>query len=483
VILRKASLVPYKTTDDLAAIWMGWAEMELRAKQFELARDVLKEATALPPAAQRSKAVEESGPVQGRLYKHTKLWAFYADVLENVGTFDETKAAYVAMLDLRIITPQLVLNFGAFLEEHKHFEDAFQAYERGVAAFKYPFVTPIWLVYLKRFVSRFGGAKLERARDLFEQALDGCPAGESSPLYLLYAQFEEQHGLMRNAMAIYQRAVGAIALDKRQEMYNVYIAKAAEYFGVTKTRDIYESAINDLPTTLVPPMCARYANLERKLGEIDRARAIYMHGAQSVDPSTDATYWDTWHDFEVNHGNEDTFRELLRIKRAVRAVYVQAAVTMPRPGDNKKKREREGQGQAEGEPANSMAALDEEHQRQRQRTDEGTDDVAAAFAEPAPRRLGADAAALGFSAAATFEGARPGFVFKSGELGVGYYRDTSAGGDAAWAQAAGEEIDLDDDEDAPDIEQVQVPAAVFGSAAGEGSGGMGALERFKRAQG
>ena len=38
---------------------------------------------------------------------------------------------------------------------------------------------------------------------------------------------------------------------------------------------------------------------------MDRARAIYTHGTQSVDPSTDATYWDTWHDFEVNHGNED----------------------------------------------------------------------------------------------------------------------------------------------------------------------------------
>ena len=71
-------------------------------------------------------AVEESGPVQGRLYKHTKLWAFYADVQESIGTFAETKAAYTAMLELRIITPQLVLNFGAFLEEQKHFEDAFQ---------------------------------------------------------------------------------------------------------------------------------------------------------------------------------------------------------------------------------------------------------------------------------------------------------------------------------------------------------------------
>jgi pre-mRNA-splicing factor SYF1 len=71
-------------------------------------------------------------------------------------------------------------------------------------------------------------------------------------------------------------------------------------------------------------MCERYANLERKLGEVDRARAIYMHGAQQVDPASGATYWGTWHEFEVAHGNEDTFREMLRIKRAVSAAHTQA---------------------------------------------------------------------------------------------------------------------------------------------------------------
>ena len=39
------------------------------------------------------------------------------------------------------------------------------------------------------------------------------------------------------------------------------------------------------------------------------------------------------------------------------------------------------------------------------------------------RRLGADATALGFSAADAFEGARDGAVFKMGELGLGYYTD------------------------------------------------------------
>lgn len=31
-------------------------------------------------------------------------------------------------------------------------------------------------------------------------------------------------------------------------------------------------------------MCLRYAQLETKLGEIDRARAIYSHGSQMSDP-------------------------------------------------------------------------------------------------------------------------------------------------------------------------------------------------------
>lgn len=31
-------------------------------------------------------------------------------------------------------------------------------------------------------------------------------------------------------------------------------------------------------------MCLRFCEMERKLGEIDRARAIYMHGSQMADP-------------------------------------------------------------------------------------------------------------------------------------------------------------------------------------------------------
>ena len=57
--------------------------------------------------------------------------------------------------------------------------------------------------------------------------------------------------------------------------------------------------------------------MERKLGEIDRARAIFMYASQFCDPRVVVSLWREWHKFEVQHGNEETFREMLRVKRSV----------------------------------------------------------------------------------------------------------------------------------------------------------------------
>lgn len=78
-----------------------------------------------------------------------------------------------------------------------------------------------------------------------------------------------------------------------------------------------------LPDGEVKAMCLQYASMERKLGEVDRARAIYIYTAQLADPNSDIGFWETWNAFEIAHGNEDTFREMLRIKRSVSASYSQ----------------------------------------------------------------------------------------------------------------------------------------------------------------
>ena len=64
-----------------------------------------------------------------------------------------------------------------------------------------------------------------------------------------------------------------------------------------------------------------YAQLEVKLGEIDRARGAFSYGSQMSDPRIAKSYWKAWQEFEVRHGNEDTFREMLRIKRSVQTQF------------------------------------------------------------------------------------------------------------------------------------------------------------------
>lgn len=50
----------------------------------------------------------------------------YADLEESFGTFKTTRAVYDRILDLRIATPLIVLNYALFLEENNYFEDAFK---------------------------------------------------------------------------------------------------------------------------------------------------------------------------------------------------------------------------------------------------------------------------------------------------------------------------------------------------------------------
>ncbi|KAL5483850.1 hypothetical protein EMCRGX_G020266 [Ephydatia muelleri] len=319
IVFEKATKVQFKNVEDLATVWCEYAEMELRHENYNRALQLLQRATAVP--AKRATYYDKTEPVQNRLYMSLKVWSLYADLEESLGTFESTKAVYDRIIDLHIATPQTVINYGVFLEEHKYFEEAFKVYERGIALFKWPHVFEIWSTYLTKFLKRYGGTKLERCRELFEQCLETCPPKHAKSLYLLYAKLEEDHGLARHAMEVYNRATLAVPPEEQLEMFTIYIKRATELFGITHTREIYEKAIEVLPDTGAREVCLRYAELEARLGEIDRARAIYSHGSQISDPRVNQSYWKCWQEFEVTYGNEDTFREMLRIKRSVQAQF------------------------------------------------------------------------------------------------------------------------------------------------------------------
>ena len=129
--------------------------------------------------------------------------------------------------------------------------------------------------------------------------------------------------MARHAMAIYDRATRAVPESRRLDMYRLYILKVEQYYGITKTRPVYERAIGELNDEMAKALCIDFSKMERKLGEVDRARAVLQHGSQFADPKKDAAYWAEWREFEEAHGNEDTFRDMLRVQRSVETAYSQ----------------------------------------------------------------------------------------------------------------------------------------------------------------
>ncbi|KAF4971163.1 hypothetical protein FSARC_1885 [Fusarium sarcochroum] len=318
VIMEKAIKVPFKSVAELADMWIEWAEMELRNENFDDAVRIMAKAVQAPKRSTVDYFDESLSPQQ-RVHKSWKLWSFYVDLVESVSTLDETKKVYERIFELRIATPQTVVNYANLLEEHKYYEESFKIYERGLDLFSYPVAFELWNLYLTKAVDRKIG--IERLRDLFEQAVEDCPPKFAKTIYLMYGNLEEERGLARHAMRIYERATRAVADEDRADMFNFYITKSASNFGLTSTRPIYERAIAALPDVEAKDMCLKFADMEKRLGEIDRARAIYGHASQFCDPRTNPDFWTKWEQFEVQHGNEDTFKEMLRIKRSVQAQY------------------------------------------------------------------------------------------------------------------------------------------------------------------
>jgi DnaJ-domain-containing protein 1 len=211
------------------------------------------------------------------------------------------------------------------------------------------------------------------------------------------------------------------------EMYTILLRKTSELFGQTRTREIYDQAIECLPQNKVKDACVKYAKMETMLGEVDRARAIYTHASQFCDPRQEEDFWKVWRSFEVQHGNEDTFRDMLRVKRSVQAMFAQVHFNATDIAAEEGNTDELDPMQA----AERALKSDEDKKRLAGGALEGDAKRARTSAGTARKEL------IGtFYPSDRWTGKRPGFVFKLGVKGVGYYEDASIQEIEARARAA-----------------------------------------------
>jgi pre-mRNA-splicing factor SYF1 len=320
----------FQKVEDLAECYVAWVEMELRQEQWEDALSVVRQSVSPMSATTLAMTPSLDAPrvkLARALTKSLRLWDLWLDLEESLGTVQTTKDAYYQAIEQKVATPLHILNFATFLLEHSYFEEAFAVYERGIDLFAFPHASAklLWKAYLEAFVKHFQGTKLARARDLWTRCLESCPAQECAEFYLLCGEFEEDHGLTQRALNVYHQMCDKVPTTAAKlTAFQLYIAKTTQYVGLTATRTIYQEAIAALAPddeAAATKLCLEFTKMETSLQEIDRARAILVYGAQFADPRRRSEYWQAWNEFEILHGNEETFREMLRIRKSVEAMY------------------------------------------------------------------------------------------------------------------------------------------------------------------
>jgi pre-mRNA-splicing factor SYF1 len=311
-VLEQAVRVSYASRGHAEHVWCRYAEMEVLHRCYDRALVVLTRATSGDggtPTVQHS----------------TRLWAFLADITESVHGGDAAAAVYSAMLRARVATPQLVLHHAALLRSLGRPDAVLRLYEQAVSIFRYPSAAPLWLAYLRALHSG-RNPSIERTRDVCRQAVAAAPPAHLRPLLLLWARVEEEAGTPRALMRVLQQAVRDVPVQHRLDMYLLYAAKATELFGGVRARAVMEEALQRLPDAQVHVIALRFAAMERRLGDLDRARAIYRFACQVTDPRAHQAFWAVFHAFEAKHGSQETFREMLRLRRATRAQFELAQV-------------------------------------------------------------------------------------------------------------------------------------------------------------
>ena len=126
-VFEKSVKFPFSLADDLVSVWCSYAEMEVNASEPDRALAILNRAVAPPKGSfaflSGIRYTDDTREPHLRLFKSLKLWSFLVDLEESVGTVESTKAVYDRIIELKIATPQVIVNYATFLEENEYFEE------------------------------------------------------------------------------------------------------------------------------------------------------------------------------------------------------------------------------------------------------------------------------------------------------------------------------------------------------------------------
>ena len=353
-ILEIATNVPWTEIEQLEDIWINWVMIELEFSEKNTGKEDLKHATTVSKHSieipqqilqGRVDPDDKNLSVQMKIFKSVRLWSLYLDLIENNKDykFEQVCDAYEQAISLKIVNGVMLINYSLYLEENEQYERCFGVYERGMKIFNGQSKTIIYEIYLNKILKfwQYLEWDKERVREIFENGIDYF--NEEKDLknlkknYIIYSNWEMKYGSKMRCLKILQEAILDMnnQFDKL-ELYKILIINTIEFKGIQWVIDIFKDAMENISVQIpdyITEIVTGFVTIEVSLGNIRNARNILEYASDNImefnhNEEDRERIWSLFKAFELENGNETTYKEMLRRKIYLEKVFVASSPKM-----------------------------------------------------------------------------------------------------------------------------------------------------------
>lgn len=339
-LFETATKVPWTELDQLEYIWIEWIKSEIELNNVEHAEFVCSKAVKIPEQISSGKIDidDESISVQLRLFRSIRLWSLYLDLVENCRDFDDVCKAYEDAMELKIINGVMIINYCLFLEENGYIEKSFSIFERGMNMFNGESKSILYCIYLNKILKYWEklGWDVERVREIFEEGLDYFTGDKNNggknlkQVYILYSEWEMKFGSKIRSLRIMGEGISRMSRQgDKLDMYKILIVNTIESKGIESAVEVFQEAAEGLSVQIpgyISDIICGFVEVEVALGNVERGRKVLQYAAENVMEFSKSdedrnSIWDLFKAFELENGDESTYKEMLRRKIYLENVF------------------------------------------------------------------------------------------------------------------------------------------------------------------
>ncbi|KAI0204998.1 cell cycle control protein [Astrocystis sublimbata] len=284
-------------------LFVAYARFEAKLKEYERARAIYKYALDRLP---RSKSM-------GLHKAYTTFEKQYGDRdgVEDV-VLSKRRRIYEDQIKESPKNYDIWLDYARLEETAAGVDRVRDVYERAVAQIPPTQEKRHWRRYIYLWIfyaiwEEMEAKDIPRARQIYKLCLDLIPHKKFTfaKIWLLKAQFEIRQGELTAARKTLGQAIGMCPKDK---LFRGYVELELKLFEFVRCRTLYEKHVEWNPANC--QTWIKFAELERGLDDLDRARAIFELAINQTVLDMPELLWKAYIDFEEEEGEYDKARDL-----------------------------------------------------------------------------------------------------------------------------------------------------------------------------